>query len=642
MNDAALNSRTLEALRSDKPARRPQAPAGHPLAWGWGLAGVLTAQLVIAALVPLLPEEAYHWNFARHPDWSYYDHPPMIAWSIALGRILLGDTPLGVRLVPLLFALGTAWLVARLARHVYGEAGARWAVVLYAGQPATFLIGSWGFPDAPLLFFWMLTLTLVWQALETRRPGWWLAAGVALGGGMLSKYTAAFLVPSVLLYLVCSGRDRRWLATPWPYLAGICSLVVFTPVLYWNWSHQWASFHFQGVERFDAAEGISLAAGVKCAGEQWLGIVPLTLPLAVLAVRRGVRSARPLEQFLFWSFAPTVAFFFTLFTLGRTASFHLLWPLPAYLGLSVAMAGVMAGGIGRVPRFYCAYRAWLVGLGASAGVLALLHAVWVLPGVPPLREIYGWDEVADRAKAVQATLPAGSFYLVTGGRPYPPASQLAFHLRAPSQVYGPSLIDLEGLQYRYWADAEQVARKDAVVVVDGGDPSGHARDWLLRYFRAVEPAGDMCVPVGRISLWSRSSLRFTLYRAYGYNPSRRLQAAAAFPPRLDSITLCSPARVPVADIGAAKPGVDAQEKHGLHRRAGGAKGPADFLGGEQPRSLLGTVQAQRLLAGALEPWPGADRRREKADLESELEHAADTLDGFPQPVRSPLLGHLVP
>jgi dolichol-phosphate mannosyltransferase len=508
----------------------PRTIVRPALPWGWVLAAVFAAQLVIAALVPLQPEEAYHWNFARHLDWSYYDHPPMIAWSIALGRLLLGDTPLGVRLVPLLFALGTAWLVARSARRFYGDTGALWAVLLHAAQPATFLIGGWGFPDAPLLFFWMLTVTLVWKAFETHHGGWWLAAGVALGGGMLSKYTAAFLVPSVLLYMLCSRRDRRWLAAPWPYLAGICSLVVFAPVIYWNWSHEWASFRFQSVERFQPAEGFSLASALSCVGEQWVGILPLTLPLAIVAVWRGARSARPPEQFLFWLFAPTVAFFFTLFTLGQTSNFHVLWPLPAYLGLTVAMAGVMAAGVGPVARFYGAHRAWLIGLGTSATALALLHAVWVLPGVPPLREIYGWDEVADRSSAVKATLPAGSFYLVTGGRPYPPASQLAFHLRAPSQVYGQSLIDLEALQYRYWADPEQLAGKDAVVVIDGGDASGDVREWLGRFFRVVEPAGDLSVPIGRGAWRSRNSLRFTLYRAYGYHPSCGLAGAASFPP----------------------------------------------------------------------------------------------------------------
>jgi hypothetical protein len=485
------------------------------------LAAVLAVQVIIAAVVPVLPEEAYHWNFARHPDWSYYDHPPMVAWGIALGRLLLGDTPLGIRLVPILFSVGTTLLLVRLARRFYGEPAALWAVFLHALQPVTLVVGGWGFPDSPLLFFWALTLTWVWEALDTGRPGWWLAAGAALGAAMLSKYTAAFLVPSVLLYLLCSRRDRHWLATPWPYLAGVCSLVVFSPVLYWNWAHQWVSFRFQSAARFQAANGLSLGAGLQCLAEQCLCILPLTFPLALGVVWRGARSARPAEQFLFWAFAPTAAFFSAL---GWTPSFHLLWPLPAYLGLTVAMAGALAGQHDRVARFYRKRWRWVAGVGGSVAVLAGLHAACVLPGLPPLRETYGWDEVASRSRALLDTLPEGSFYLAAGGRPYPPASQLAFHLGTPFQVHGQNLLGGEALQYRFWADPRRLAGKDAVVVVEGGDPAGRFRQGLLPFFERVGPAHDLVVPVGRLAPLPRRSLRFTLYRAHGYRVPPNMQA----------------------------------------------------------------------------------------------------------------------
>jgi dolichol-phosphate mannosyltransferase len=479
----------------------------------WALLAVLAAQVVVAVTVPPLPEEAYHWNFARHLDLSYYDHPPMIAWAIALGRLLLGDTPLGIRLVPLLMAVGTAALLARLARRACGERAEPWAVLLYAVQPASFLVGGWGFPDAPLLFFWTLTLTWVWHAFDTGRARWWLAAGLALGGGMLSKYTAAFLVPSVLLYLLTSRRDRRWLATPWPYLAGVCSLVAFLPVLYWNGEHDWVSFRFQSTARFAAADAVQLRWGLQSVAEQWLFIVPLTLPLAVLAVIRGARSVRPAERFLFWSFAPTAFFFFVM---GWTPSYHVLWPLPAYLGLTVLMAGVVVGPWGRLAAFYRTRRAWLVGLTAILVGLVAVHARWVLPGLPPMREMYGWGRAAARAQQLRATLPTGSFYLVGGGRAYPPASQFAFHLGQPFEVHGQNLIGLPALQYAYWADAGQLAGKDAVAVMDGGDTSGQGRALLAKFFQAVEPAEELTMPANQWPGWSRATVRFTFYRVHGY------------------------------------------------------------------------------------------------------------------------------
>ena len=77
-------------------------------------------------------------------------------------------------------------------------------------------------------------------------------------------------------------------------------------------------------------------------------------------------------------------------------------------------------------------------------------------------------------------------------------------------------------------------------------------------------------------------------------------------------------------------------------RAGGVQQPADFLGGEQLRPLLGPVQSEGLLRRPLEAWTEANRRRDQAGVERVLEDGADVLDGDGEPVRPPLLRHLVP
>ena len=41
------------------------------------------------------------------------------------------------------------------------------------------------------------------------------------GLGMISKYTIVFFGVSMVVYLLTSARDRRWLATPWPYLSAV-------------------------------------------------------------------------------------------------------------------------------------------------------------------------------------------------------------------------------------------------------------------------------------------------------------------------------------------------------------------------------------------------------------------------------------
>ena len=62
------------------------------------LAGLYAYFLLADNFLPLGLDEAYYWNWAKNLDWSYYDHPPMIAYIIAFFTNLGGDSELFVRL----------------------------------------------------------------------------------------------------------------------------------------------------------------------------------------------------------------------------------------------------------------------------------------------------------------------------------------------------------------------------------------------------------------------------------------------------------------------------------------------------------------------------------------------------------------
>src|SRR5207249_9824652 len=83
--------------------------------------GLTGARLWLAGQTELLPEEAYYWTYAKHPALGYFDHPPMVAWIIAAGTWLLGDTERGVRLVNTLLWVGSCVTLFRTARQWFGE-----------------------------------------------------------------------------------------------------------------------------------------------------------------------------------------------------------------------------------------------------------------------------------------------------------------------------------------------------------------------------------------------------------------------------------------------------------------------------------------------------------------------------------------
>ena len=55
------------------------------------LAGGLLFRLWLSAVFPFTGDEAYFVDWGRHPDWGFYDHPPMVGWWLA------ARTPLSLR-----------------------------------------------------------------------------------------------------------------------------------------------------------------------------------------------------------------------------------------------------------------------------------------------------------------------------------------------------------------------------------------------------------------------------------------------------------------------------------------------------------------------------------------------------------------
>src|ERR1700676_2753912 len=199
--------------------------------------------LVAAAFTQIAFDEAYYWMWSKSLAAGYYDHPPMVAFVIRLGTMIAGDTELGVRLISILLALPMSWAVYRAAAILFGgqRVAATAAILLNVTLMAAVgtLIVT---PDAPLLVASSFVLFFLAKVLETGRGAWWLAVGAAVGMALLSKYTALFFGPAILIWLISVPRLRRWLVSPWPYLGGAVALAIFSPVILWNADHHWVSF----------------------------------------------------------------------------------------------------------------------------------------------------------------------------------------------------------------------------------------------------------------------------------------------------------------------------------------------------------------------------------------------------------------
>ena len=222
------------------------------------VAYMLLLRLLTIGQVELLVHEAYYWNYAQHMDLSFYDHPPMVAWLIWLGTAIIGHNEFGVRIGAFLSGLVAMGYLYAFARNRYDQSTAIRTVLLLAVLPLS-VVYDMMTPDAPLIAAWAAALYYMERALVAGRRSAWLGLGIAFGLGLLSKYTLILLGCGGLLFVILDPTARRWIRRPQPYLAVALALVLFSPVIIWNYQHHWASLLFQSARRFDPSnDGFSM------------------------------------------------------------------------------------------------------------------------------------------------------------------------------------------------------------------------------------------------------------------------------------------------------------------------------------------------------------------------------------------------
>ncbi len=420
----------------------------------WGLGALTLFRLAAAGLTPLTEDEAYYRLWSLRPQFGYYDHPPMIAWWIWLGRGLVGDTALGVRLLPVLGATLTTLLLFDAARL----AGFRARVAVRAGLwfNAALMIGVGcllAVPDAPSTLFWMATLWSLLKARATGRPLWWLLAGAAAGLATLSKYSALFLAPGVLLWLVASPEGRAALRRPWPWLTAAVAVALFGLNVAWNAGHHWASF----TKQFGRAvpHGMTL----RYLGELLLVQPVLLNPLVAVFAWRLFDPAwlhrRGWDLGLFAATTAPFALYLVLHSLHDRVQQGWSAPLAAALALAAAVAaedvrpGAVLDGVRRL--------AAPVGLGL--GALALAYAASgldLLGPKDPTLPLRGWPAFARAVEA--ARVRTGAAWV--GTLSYGTAAQLA----ARPEVHAPVLQLDERERYVFLPESGADMAKPGLVV----------------------------------------------------------------------------------------------------------------------------------------------------------------------------------
>jgi hypothetical protein len=366
-------------------------------------------------------DELYYLACAEHPAAGYVDHPPLSVFVLGAVRALLGDSRLALRLVPALLGSATVALVGSMAQAL---GGGRFAMALAMTAalvaPEYLALNHFYSMNAFDIFFWALAAYILVRLSAGGAARLWAVLGLVLGLGLLNKISVLWLGAGLAAGLLATPQ-RRWLATPWPWVCATIAAAVFAPYPVWQVQNGWPTrefIHNATTEKMVSVTPLRFLAG------QIDTMLPASLPLWLGGLAfLFFHPAGACHRLLGWMY---VTVFAILAGSGASRAGYLA---PAYTWLFAA-GGVAAErwlarpGLRRL-------RPVAIGLLAVAGVAAAPLALPLLPVETYIRyaralgrapeteerkalgelgqfyaDMHGWEEITGTLVGVWRALPA--------------------------------------------------------------------------------------------------------------------------------------------------------------------------------------------------------------------------------------------
>ena len=430
----------------------------------------LLIHLVCITSSVLLVEEAYYWNYAQHLDFSYLDHPPMVALLIKLSTSLFGTTEFGVRIISLICWMLMAFFSYKLTELISKGTGA-YSLMLLAILPFFFLHALIITPDVPLIVCWSASLYCLYRALILNESAYWYLAGIFLGCGMLSKYTISLLGLATLFYVITVPTARVWFRRKEPYVCVIIALIIFTPVIYWNATHQWISFLFQSSRRFVSTSSFRLHHLI---GLALIFLMPIGIYGLWELMKKNPSTATHInddtKQFMrIFTLIPLG--FFALFSLNHPIKFN--WIGPIFLALIPWLATVISNNV--VRRMIWLKSCVFLLAGYCLIMLMISYNNSEIVQEKLFKDVIAWDiltrQFFELAQQVEAETKKTPTFVPLDN--YNIGSELAFYqakflaqgkIKKNYPIIGAHILGGESLMYRYWSQKKEYINKPLILI----------------------------------------------------------------------------------------------------------------------------------------------------------------------------------
>lgn len=429
---------------------------------------------VASGQLNLVQDEAQYWDWIRRPQLSYYSKGPLVAWVIAAGCKLFGNTELGVRFAAIIglsaiqvavyIGVSRVWRQYKLAIY---------ALFILATIPMLNALGILMTTDNPLILCWTISFFAL-SAATRKEPNhtvsnWpFIIIAITLALGILAKYMMlAFLglgaTYAIILHIRGQLPDRFW---PRFILAAVVGTVIgMLPILLWNMQNDWVGFKHVAKLSTGESKPFELRIGpfFEMLGAQIGLFAPWWFVFVVTGGWRAIKKS---------VFGPVGGFDATYRNYVQTALFF--WPLWLFITFKALfskveanwtaatfMAGAILAGMA-VVRWWEKPQRRTRGKAILTCVAALLTLLMFASPLIPVPDEFnitnrlkGWESLGTKVGELTQTQFNDPSKVFVFSDHYDTTSELAFYTPGQPLTYCAWIFDRRMNQYDIWPGPNQ-------------------------------------------------------------------------------------------------------------------------------------------------------------------------------------------
>ena len=468
-----------------------------------------------AGILELGNDEVYYWTYALFPDWSHFDHPPMVGLTIQLFTLnLYFHNEIFMRLGSLVLSSLNIVILYYLVKKIYSQNAAFISVLLFTASIYFNIIsGLFILPDTPQTFFMLLSLYFGIPAVIANNPSKndsnnLILFGLFVGLAFLSKYHSLFIWFGFGLYILFN--NRVWFKKPSLYISLLITMILMIPVFYWNIKNNFMSFTYHGnrIGLFQSPPDILSFARFNLGQFGYQNpILFIIFILTLITLVRKKRGTVSRTNILLIYLSLPLILIFTLFSLFKNTLPH--WSGPAFIGLLILSSewlSELSSTKGRRVAATLVAANLLVVFVLIVGSIQVNHGIFIhsQASSDPAKlgksdftlDMYGWK---------QAKRKFNKFLLsedikdsdhervkIISNKCYP-ASHLDFYIAHPLNIDLVALGNIEDIHKYYWINrTRKINPQDRVFFITS---SQHyfAPEELNNYFSRIIPRDTISI-----------------------------------------------------------------------------------------------------------------------------------------------------